>query len=251
MELRHIVDVMNYKTLPSVFDVLYHINLHIGEYKWSARADDFSGWLKCDGRSLSREEYPELFEIMGTTFGSNDADTFKLPDLRGRVLGCAGQGVGLTNRALGTVLGAETHTLTSGEMPNHTHTATSSTEGSHNHGGWTNTEGLHSHTVNDPGHTHTQTTINDDYNNSGTDPPGFTADSSGSVTWNNINSSTTGITINTNGSHAHTIASDGSHTHTITVNSTGGGGAHNNMQPTAFAGSLFIFAGYKQIQTAN
>ena len=59
----------------------------------------------------------------------------------------------------------------------------------------------HNHTassvVTDPGHTHSQTTINDDFNNSGANPPGFTQDSAGSRTWNNINSSTTGITVAT------------------------------------------------------
>lgn len=249
MELATVVHTMNYKTLPSVFDVIKNINLHVGEYKWSARSNDFSGWMICDGRTLSNANYPELYEVIGTTFGSNDAFTFKLPDLRGRVMGGAGQGSGLTNRALGAVVGAETHTLTSNEMPSHTHSATSSNAGGHNHGGWTNTEGLHSHTVNDPGHTHTQTTINDDFNNSGATPPGFTADSAGSVTWSNINTATTGISLNSNGSHAHTISTDGVHSHAITVLSTGGGNAHNNMQPTAFAGNCFIFVGLNLTQT--
>ena len=66
---------------------------------------------------------------------------------------------GLTNKELSDVGGAETHTLSSSEMPNHTHTAS------------TNTTGSHGHTVNDPGHFHTFTTINDDYNGSSGSPP--------------------------------------------------------------------------------
>lgn len=226
VELKHALDVVNCKTLPSVFDALYQINLHIGEYKYSARSNDFNGWLKCDGRALSRADYPGLFDVLGTSFGSNDGLTFNLPDMRGRVLGCVGQGTGLTNRALGTMVGAETHALTSNEMPSHTHTATASNAGAH------------THTINDPGHTHTQTTINDDFNNSGATPPGFSADSAGSITWSNISTSTTGITIN----------SAGTHTHDITVLSTGGEQPHNNMQPTAFAANVFIFAGYTPAQ---
>jgi len=94
-------------------------------------------------------------------------------------------------------------------------------ERSHTHAGTTATIGSHTHTINDPGHTHTQTTTNDDFNNSGGDPPGFTGDSAGTRTWSNISTSTTGITINASGEHNHTF----------TTNSTGGGGSHNNMQP--------------------
>jgi hypothetical protein len=89
--------------------------------------------------------------------------------------------------------------------------------------------------VNDPGHTHTQTTINDDFNSSGASPPGFTADSAGTRTWSNINSSTTGITIQTNGVHAHAFTTDGGAGLT--------GAAFGIMQPTLFIGNTFIFSG--------
>ena len=39
------------------------------------------------------------------------------------------------------------------------------------------------------------------------------------------------------------VAGSSSHSHTFTTNSTGGGQAHNNMQPTLFVGNMFIFAG--------
>jgi microcystin-dependent protein len=46
-----------------------------------------SGWLLCDGSSISRSSpYDELFKVIGTTYGSVDSATFKLPDLRGRVV---------------------------------------------------------------------------------------------------------------------------------------------------------------------
>lgn len=168
------------------------------------------GWLVCDGSAISRATYSALFTVLGTTYGSGDgANTFNLPDMRGRTPVGSGAGIGLTNRSLGATGGAETHTLSSSEMPAHTHTGT------------TDSNGAHTHSITDPGHTHTQTTINDDFNNSGGNPPGFSADSAGSMTWSNINSSTTGITVNSNGAH----------THTFTTGSTGGSGAHNNMQP--------------------
>ncbi len=40
-------------------------------------------WLECDGSSLLRADYPELFATIGTTYGSADADHFNLPDMRG------------------------------------------------------------------------------------------------------------------------------------------------------------------------
>jgi microcystin-dependent protein len=250
-DLFHIVNVMNNKTLPSIFELFANIGFHVGEYKWSARSNDFGNWYICDGRSLIIDEYQDLYQVIGTSFGSNDDTSFNLPDMRGRVMGCVGDGSGLTPRVIGSMVGSETHTLNSNEMPSHSHTGTSSSNGTHNHGGSTNTEGAHSHTVNDPGHTHTQTTINDDFNSSGATPPGFAADSAGSMTWNNINTSTTGISINSNGSHFHTVSSDGAHAHTLNINSIGGGLPHNNMQPTAFAGNVFIYIGFKNYPPAT
>ena len=84
-------------TFASIADRLYRMpeiirtllkahSLHIGEYKWSCKNEDFNGWLLCDGRSLPRETYQDLFNLIGTSFGSIDADSFNLPDYRGRTL---------------------------------------------------------------------------------------------------------------------------------------------------------------------
>jgi microcystin-dependent protein len=94
----------------------------LGDYKPSARTADHSGWLLCDGRNLSRTTYSALFNIIGTSFGGGDGSTtFTLPSPAGRALGIIGAGSGLTNRLLGTSLGAENHTLLISEMPSHTH----------------------------------------------------------------------------------------------------------------------------------
>lgn len=90
-----------------------------------------AGWLLCNGAAVSRTTYAGLFGAIGTTYGAGDGSTtFNVPDARGRSIIGAGAGTGLTNRALGATGGAETHTLTSAEMP------------------------VHSHGVTDPGHTH-------------------------------------------------------------------------------------------------
>jgi len=43
-----------------------------------------SGWLECDGSNVNRVTFPNLFNVIGTTFGAGDgSNTFGLPDLRG------------------------------------------------------------------------------------------------------------------------------------------------------------------------
>ncbi|MCP4134273.1 MAG: tail fiber protein [bacterium] len=41
------------------------------------------GWKLCDGTVLSRTEYAELFSKIGTAWGTSNASSFNLPDLRG------------------------------------------------------------------------------------------------------------------------------------------------------------------------
>lgn len=44
-----------------------------------------SGWLLCDGSTVSRTTYEDLYAVIGDAFGNGDGSTtFHLPDLRGR-----------------------------------------------------------------------------------------------------------------------------------------------------------------------
>lgn len=45
-----------------------------------------TGWIPCDGRSLSRAAYPRLFSAIGTLYGAVDVNTFNVPDYRGEFL---------------------------------------------------------------------------------------------------------------------------------------------------------------------
>lgn len=174
----------------------------------------------CDGRSLSRDHFKDLFYKIGTSFGNNCGNTFSLPDCQGRVMAALDG----SRRGLGFYTGAEEHTLTLDEMPSHTHTGT------------TMTSGQHSHNINDPGHEHSLTTNQDDFSNSGGSPPSFAADAGGPRSWNNISRSVTGISVNSNGDHSHSFI----------TNVTGSGLAHNNMQPTVFIGNMFVFSGTRR-----
>jgi len=68
------------------------------------------GFLLCDGSVVSQQTYEALFAIVGTAFntGGEAGGKFRLPDLRSRSPMGAGQGGGLTTRALGVNFGQET-----------------------------------------------------------------------------------------------------------------------------------------------
>lgn len=95
-----------------------------------------SGWLNCDGGTFSSSTYPALAALLGDTYGIHSGTTYYLPDFRGRVAVGVGLGAGdgssgttnskptgtaLTDRAIGAWGGAQTHALTSLQMPRHTH----------------------------------------------------------------------------------------------------------------------------------
>lgn len=91
-----------------------------------------TGWLLCAGQAVSRTTYADLFSVVSTTYGSGDGSTtFNLPDLRGRVPAgldnMNGTDAGRLDWAntLGTNGGAQTHTLSTSEMPSHSHTTES------------------------------------------------------------------------------------------------------------------------------
>ena len=74
------------------------------------------GFVPANGQFLSIANNPDLFALLGTSYGGNGQTTFALPDLRGRV--ALGVGIG---GALGERFGTETVTLTTAQLPSHAH----------------------------------------------------------------------------------------------------------------------------------
>jgi microcystin-dependent protein len=214
----------------------------VGDTKFSVINDDHMGWMNCDGRLVSTEDYPLLFRVIGYSFGGS-GDQFRLPDMRSRVPGAIDQGseAGLSNRVLGEAVGKETHTLIIAEMPSHNH----GTDASNNvvGNGLTGVSGEHIHTgIADASgvHTHTGTT----------DPTGSAPESettaAGVYTGPVVAGSGTHthtFTTNPSGLHQHTLTIDPSGNHQHTIKTQGGDQPHNNMQPTLFIGNMFIYSG--------
>jgi microcystin-dependent protein len=181
-------------------------------YDVVAGVNEPAGWLLCDGRSLLRTAFTSLFNVIGVAWGSVDGTHFTLPDFRGRAIVGKGQGAGLTNRVVGTYFGEESHVMTIAEMPLHDHGAATGNSAAMN----TGTENQQ--------HGHGISYDTSNAGSSGTQAPVVTVIGSGP----NSGGSNTEAQQHT---HPQTV-----HTHPIT--GQGGGGAHNNMQPSAFASVL-------------
>jgi microcystin-dependent protein len=80
-----------------------------------------TGWLLCDGSPVSISDHPTLFNLLGTTYGGDGVTTFKLPDLRGRLVVSQGQGPGRSNYVLGQAGGAENVSLILSQIEAHRH----------------------------------------------------------------------------------------------------------------------------------
>ena len=89
-----------------------------GEIKMWPTASAPTGYLLCDGSSVSTTTYAALFAVIGYTFGGSGA-SFTLPDYRGRMpIGVSG------SYALASTGGSATTTLSTPNLPSHTHSIT-------------------------------------------------------------------------------------------------------------------------------
>jgi microcystin-dependent protein len=93
----------------------------VGQVSIFAGNYGFENFLGANGQLLSVDQNQILFTVIGTTFGGDGANTFALPDLRGRTPIGAGHGTGLANRNISDLVGHDQTTLTLGQLPEHVH----------------------------------------------------------------------------------------------------------------------------------
>lgn len=191
-----------------------------------------ASWLFCDGAELLKTNptYAALFAVIGTTYGetngSGGAGTthFRVPSLKGRVPVGRDSADSLFDM-LAETGGAVNHTLTEAQMPAHTHGMNNHVHAiDHNHAAATTSSDAHTHTLDVEGtsyssHNHATASGSDSVAGTPSSGSGVVADSG------QVNSD----------SHTHTVdlpnftGSSGASAAGST--STGGGQAHNNLQP--------------------
>ncbi len=96
---------------------------YCGEIRMFAGNFAPAGWSLCEGQLLVPSLQPQLFNLIGTTYGGDGVSTFALPDMRGRLPVHQGNGVILAETG-----GVEEVTLTTQQMPAHTHPLLATTQ---------------------------------------------------------------------------------------------------------------------------
>ena len=86
-----------------------------------------SGYLECNGATVSRTTYAALFAVIGTQYGSTNSSNFKVPDLRGEFVRGFDNGRGVDS-------GRSVASSQSAQNQSHNHSASAtSTAGAHSH----------------------------------------------------------------------------------------------------------------------
>lgn len=191
-----------------------------------------SDFLLENGQAVNRLTYFELFFIIGTLYGAGDGSTtFNVPDSRGKVnvaldnMGGSDAGILTAANTLGATGGEEKHTLTTAELATHTHVQNAHNHSiDHDHGSFnlslkevqTNSQfgWVAGGAFNGPGPAHIM---------------GF-SDLVDTTGFGNAVARNLGIDV------PAISATSGSTT--ATNQSTGGDGAHNNMQPYMFSNKI-------------
>lgn len=215
-------------------------------------------YLFCDGSSLLRTDYPDLFNLIGTMYGSVDTNHFNLPDIQERVP--IGKSANSPYNVLNNKGGEANHILTVSELASHTHTQNehNHTQNEHTHTQNSHTHGMNSHTHsvsitsgnNSVGHTHSVGAHSHGLNNHTHSIPALsgTAASAGAHTHTgrylgmNVSSGGVGSFLLRRISSAdkydgtsQITNSGGAHTHSVSTNtSTTGGNSGSTANSTAF-----------------
>jgi microcystin-dependent protein len=176
------------------------------------------GYLECNGAAVSRSEYADLFDVIGTTYGVGDGSTtFNLPDLSGKAaLGAS------ANYPEGGTGGEENHTLLASQVPSHLHEIPS-----HTHGNTiaATTPSL-SHTVSaQPVFKYTRLDGNTGNGGAGSQVKRYNGRANGTM------SRATSLAISDHPATACTVSGGITDCPAFDTENTGSGAAHNNMMP--------------------
>jgi microcystin-dependent protein len=98
----------------AVVEYLGAIKLFAGNYA-------IKGFAFTQGQLMSIQQNTALFALLGTFYGGNGVTNFALPDLQSRLPIGQGTGLGLSNRTIGEIGGADNVTLLSANVQPHTH----------------------------------------------------------------------------------------------------------------------------------
>lgn len=189
----------------------------VGAFQISGKAAVGAGELLCNGASLLRTDYPDLYSKIATTWGSVDGTHFTLPNFTD------------TNRYLrasGGGLATGTYQANQNKAHTHTGSGTTSTESvtwTHTFAGTTatmNSNTSHSHTYND---------------SSGTQPA---VTGGGGLSLPIANSSGTTNTVNIDHTHGYsgtTGVQSANHTHTYSFTTSGGSADGSEARPESAA----------------
>lgn len=117
----------------------------VGSLQAYAGASAPTGWLLCDGSQQAISTYPELYSVLGTTYGSltngsggAGSTHFRVPDLRGRMpIGAGNDGTAANNAT-------RTRGATGGDTRLQSHSHTGAT-------GYMNSNNVHQPAVTSPG----------------------------------------------------------------------------------------------------
>jgi microcystin-dependent protein len=212
-----------------------------------------SGWLICDGRTVSRTTYSKLFAVIGVYWGSGDGSTtFRLPNTAGRSLLAPGtvtdQGGLAYAFGFTQMQGFVYSPITQNNLP--AYNLVTDSQGYHSHGGGTQAAGSHAHTTDAqgvhshggsylPDHSHTgYTDIQGDHSHTytranegvGVTGGGAVVASGANFGFSNYNTSVNGahqhnvqtygagnigLAIYGDGNHAHNVYAVGDHAHNI------------------------------------
>jgi microcystin-dependent protein len=185
-----------------------------------------AGWLLEDGTLYNVSQYPNLYAVIGNTFGGTSGSTFNVPDSRGRF--GIGRGSGY---AFATPYGGSaTATLALGNLPAHSHTIAS-----HSHTASATSNATSTATSNatssQDSHTHTQQGAGDLV--AGTSYPGMQLATGNGITALNLTSAQPNVYTSVNTSVSTTVAT------TVTV--AGSGQLNTDWNGSSWSGTAAAF----------